>query len=168
MSKKKIWFVLSSIFLIDIVLFIIGLKNSKDFFGITLNGILSLNLTVLVSVFLVQVLVSQRRRYDFLVKLLDNLIKELSDKDLLNSNNHVRASILQKSIANKLLYLSEACPAKLSKDIDYIKNEFDNLRTYYGDHNKTKSDDPYYERVKTNIGDKIVKLQLELHGFITK
>lgn len=168
MSKKKVWLILSSILVGDVALFVVGLKCSKDFWGITLNGILSLNLTALVSVFLVQVLAGQRRKHDFLVKLLDNLIKDLSDEDLLNRNNHVRASILQKSIANKLLYISQACPVKLGTDIEYINNEFDNLRTYYGDHNSTEADDPYYERVKTNIGDKIVKLQLELHGFMTK
>ena len=168
MSKKTVWIILLSIFIINIILFIIGLKCSKNFWDITLNGILSLNLTAVVSVFLVQVLAGQRRKYDFLVKLLDSLIKELSDEDLLNRNNHVRASILQKSIANKLLYISQSCPAKFNTDIEYINNEFDNLRTYYGDHNSTETNDPYYERVKTNIGDKIVKLQLELHGFITK
>lgn len=168
MSKKRVWVISLGILMVDVALFGVGLKCSKDFWKITFNGILSLNLTAVLSVFLVQVLAGQRRKYDFLVKLLDSIIKELSDDDLLNRDNHVRASILQKSIANKLLYINQACPTKFRADMEYINNTFEDLQTYYGDHNTTESNDPYYERAKTNISDKIVKLQLELYGLMTK
>lgn len=168
MSKKRVWVISLGILMVDVTLFGVGLKCSKDFWEITFGGILNLNLTAVLSVFLVQVLAGQRRKYDFLVKLLDSIIKELSDDDLLNRDNHVRASILQKSIANKLLYIYQACPTKFRADMEYINSTFEGLQTYYGDHSTTESNDPYYERAKTSISDKIVKLQLELYGFMAE
>lgn len=103
-----------------------------------------------------------------MVKVLDKVIMDLTDADLLNHDNNIRAALLQKSIANKLLYVSKACPNDFIADMNYIKNKFEEIQTYYGDHIDVKAEDPFYERVKTDIVDKTVKLQLELHGFIMK
>ena len=150
---------------INIVLVVIGFLNCEKFFEITLANILSLNVTVFISVILVQTLLSERRKNEFLVKLLNEISTDLQDERVFNHNDNLKASMLQKSIANRIMFVSDACQYTGKKSSTYIKEHFETLQTYYGDHNNTDVHDPFYEREKVNILDKIVKLQLELYDF---
>lgn len=165
LQKKTVKIIIVVAVLLNIVLFVIGFCYNNNFLELSLGGILSLDLTALVSVLLVQTLTSKRRQYDFLVKILDNIISDLLQPYLADHSSGEKTAMLQKSIANKILYVSKACPKNVSNDIEYIKEKFEQLQTYYGDHGEADPNDLFYGRLKTDIMNKIIKLQLELYGF---
>jgi hypothetical protein len=151
--------------LANIFLWIVGKKNNTEFFNITLMGLLSLDVSIIVSVYLVQSLISKRRRYDFLAKMFDLILSDLGKTNLLDHNNHIESSLLQRYISNRLLYISKVVPGYAKIDIDYIVQAFERIQTYYGDHGEASANDVYYEREKVNISIRIAKIQLILFGF---
>lgn len=165
-NKWKVILFCIIICIADLILVKTGLKtNSKLFNNIDLMGVIGLNVSVVVSVYLVQSLVSKRRRYDFMAKTFDSIIEDLGSSDLLNHKKKNEASLLQRYIANRLLYLSKAIPNNMKSDINYVIQCFERIQTYYGDHSDAPIDDMFYEREKINISTKIAKIQLNLYGF---
>ena len=168
MGKVAMGLVIVLSIITNVVLIVLGVVNNEDFFQISLANILSLDITVFLSVLLVQNLLSKRRKNDFLVKILSEVSADLQDERLFNHGDNITASMLQKSIANRILFLFEACQKEGKETITYIKEHFKQMQTFYGDHGDVDVKDPFYEREKGNILDKIVKLQLELYGFNIK
>lgn len=153
------------IFIANIVLWIEGNQNNADFSNVTIMGLLSLDVSIIVSVYLVQCLVSKRRKYDYLNKLLDSIVEDIANPNIVNHDNHIKASLLQRYISNKLLYIFKAVPKKAKEDMEYVKSTFDRIQTYYGDHGNASVDDPFYEREMINICIKVAKVQLVLYGY---
>lgn len=77
------------------------------------------------------------------------------------------ALVMQKSVANKIKHLKEHAFAQIKNDIEYIEDQFEELRVLYGNHNQSANElkrvDPDMIRHKTNISDKIDKIKLELY-----
>lgn len=142
-----------------------GVKNNPQFTNITLMSLLSLDVSVIVSVYLVQNLISKRRRYDFMAKLLDTILADLGKSVLLDHGKHNEASLLQRYISNRLLFISKAVPRSINSEMEYVTQAFDRIQTFYGDHGDAMSNDVYYEREKINISIKVAKIQLVLYGF---
>lgn len=142
-----------------------GSKNNPAFINVTLMGLLSLDVSVIVSVYLVQGLISRRRRYDFMAKMFDTILSDLGEKNILNHEKHMEASLSQRHISNRLLYISKVAPTSVKNDMSYVVQAFDRIQTYYGDHGDALPDDVFYEREKVNISTKVAKIQLILYGF---
>jgi hypothetical protein len=166
-SSNKTYGVIIGIILVlaNIFLWKIGSKNNQEFVNITLMGLLSLDASVIVSVYLVQSLISRRRRYDFMAKMFDTILSDLSEINLLDHTKHIEASLLQRHISNRLMYISKVVPGNVKNDMSYIVQAFERIQNYYGDHGEAPSNDVYYEREKVNISIKVAKIQLILYGF---
>lgn len=150
----------------NVVLILLGLQcNTSEFFKISLNGILTMDITALVMFFWVQNILSKRRGNDFIVKELDNVLSDIHCEYLFDHSQHKQASIKQRVIANKLKNIGAACPKSMKSETSDIYNKFETLRTYYGDHGDAPADDVYYERTRADLEIKIIKVQLHLFGF---
>ena len=61
----------------------------------------------------------------------------------------------------------ESIMEQIKNDIEYIEDQFEELRVLYGNHNQSANElkrvEPDMIRHKTNISDKIDKIKLELY-----
>lgn len=162
-SIKKIIFLITLVGL-DVVACVIGFKFNEQFFNIGLMGLITVNVTIVVSFYIVQNLTAERRKNDYIAKTLDDIIKDLSNENLFNHNNNIQAALSQRYISNRLLFVSEVIHKSSKEEIEYIKDAFEKMQTFYGDHINIEPDDPFYEKEKVNILIKINKIQLMLYG----
>mgnify|MGYP006943504670 CR=1 FL=1 len=163
--QRYVWIGVGGILLLNIVLIYFGIKESERFFSINIMSVLSLDVSVILSVYAVQSLASKRRGFDFVVKMLDVIVEDLGKPELLDHDKNAKAQLLQRYLSNRLKYLEKACPAIVKKDLSYIRESYEGIQNFYGDHASAQNNDPYYEREKTNIITKIAKIQLCLYGF---
>lgn len=165
--KKQVWIWVCIIALLALNVFLVccGLKNDDGFFSVSIMNVLSLDVSIVLSVYVVQSLISRRRGYDFMVKMLDSIVEDLGKPELLDHDKNVEAQLLQRYISNRLRYIEKACPKAVNADVKYIRDKYESIQNFYGDHADAKSDDAYYEREKTNIVTKVAKVQLALYGF---
>lgn len=165
MKKKYVWVCVVILIVLNVFLIGCGIKNDEGFFGVNIINVISLDVSVVLSIYVVQSLVSKRRGYDFMAKMLDSIIEDLGKPELLDHSRNVEAQLLQRYISNRLRYIEKACPKDVKSDMKYIRNEYESIQNFYGDHVDAEIDDAYYKREKTNIVTKVAKVQLALYGF---
>lgn len=163
----KTWLAVTIFIVLNVLLFFFGLKN-KEFVDIKLMGILGLDTTIVVSVYIVQSLIDNRRKNEYMVRLLDAVATDLESKDLFCHKVHEVARLKQTYIANRLLHMKNVAPIKVKEDMQYVYDKFEEARTYYDDHLEASSEDKYYERQRNIMLGKISKVQLNLFDFNVK
>lgn len=163
----KKWVIVLAFVGINIWLFIIG-RNSTGFLNISLMNIIGFDVTIIVSVYLVQSLIDNRRKNEYMVRLLDTVAKDLENSELFCHKVQETAKLKQTYIANRLFHLKNAAPTNVKKDIKYVYDKFEDTRIYFDDHPEALSEDKYYERQRNIILVKISKIQLNLFDFNVK
>lgn len=140
--------------------------NSTSFWDANFIQILTLTVTATLSFFFVQRLTDKRRKIDCYEHIL-NEIQSIIDNNTNIFSLSQDALLLQKSIANKIKYLKEHSFAEIKTDLEYIEDQFQELRDLYGNHQTSAADlksiEPDMTKHKTNISDKIDKIKLELY-----
>lgn len=151
----------------NILLFFIGYK-SEGFVNISLMGLLGFDVTIIVSVYLVQSLVDKRRKAEYIVRILDSVAKDFENEYLFSHAEKDKAKTIQTYIENRLYYVNEAAPKRIKNDSEYIYNEFLGAREHFDDHPDERDDDIFYIKKKACILGKIAKIQLTLFDFDVK
>ncbi len=115
----------------------LGMYNivfNKDFFKTPLTTLVSVLVAIILSYYLTQRKVDDRRRKEKIDQLLykiqgivleDNFII-VQDTDL----------ILHRSVANKIQYLEKNIPDEIRDDVNRLANIFKDYRYFYGEHYK--------------------------------
>ena len=150
---------------VGIFLIIMNVKN-VNFWSASFIQILTLVVTAALSFFFVQKLTDKRRKIDCYQHILSEIQNMIDNNSVIFSTNK-EALVMQKSVANKIKHLKEHAFAQIKNDIEYIEDQFEELRVLYGNHNQSANElkrvDPDMIRHKTNISDKIDKIKLELY-----
>lgn len=140
--------------------------NSATFWTASFIQILTLTVTAILSFFFVQKLTDKRRKID----CYEHILTEI--QNVINNDTYIfaiskEALLLQQSIANKIKYLKEHSFTEIKSDLEYIEDQFQELRDLYGNHKSSTFD---LEKVnldmlkhKTNISDKVDKIKLKLY-----
>lgn len=126
---------------------------NKDFFKTPLTTLVSVLVAIILSYYLTQRKVDDRRRKEKIDQLLykiqgivleDNFII-VQDTDL----------ILHRSVANKIQYLEKNIPNEIRDDVNRLANIFKDYRYFYGEHYK---DDDYMKKSKKDLLNYITKI----------
>lgn len=143
-------------------------RNYKysTFWNANLIQILTITLTAIISFFFVQRLTDRRRKIDCFEHILTEIQNLINNNDVIFSYDK-NATNLQKSVANKIKHLKDHGFKEISADLEYINNEFTELRELYDNHNQSvdslKAITLDLNRHKINISDKIDKIRLSLY-----
>lgn len=140
--------------------------GTENFWDASFIQIATLFVAATLSFFFVQKLTDKRRKVDCFDHVLTEIQNKI-DNDIIIFSLNKNALTLQKSIANKIKHLKEHSFPKIKEDLEYIENQFEELRSLYGNHRTSDADlksvEPDMIRHKTNISDKIDKIKLELY-----
>lgn len=167
-SRKK-FVIIIMIILANGFLIYWGMKKTcHPFWSCKIVDILTLDVSILVSFWLVENLTFKRRGNDYLAEQLDIIACDISKDKVIDHSNDKEAVLLQVYIANRLMYLKQACPSVAQKDMNYINDKFNEIRMYYEEHPESKTDDPTYKRLRSNLLIKVSKVKLGLYGFELK
>ncbi len=169
------------IIVVVLVLFIISAisihyYSAKTFFGINISSVLSIGVTIVFSVVLVQSLTDERKQKDIIDNIIMELKLSLSDnKYYIITSETDKDSLLDsiRVLANNIDYLSNVDSKFINQnDVIYIKNNFDNYQTLIGDHisdlgylSKSKKE---LERYINLIDSKLTNMRLEIYGMKKK
>lgn len=164
--KKKIANAVFIIVIIVICIFIcIKNRSNINFYDTNILQLLTFALTACISFFFVQYLTDKRRKIDCIdhvISDIENMIN--NDNDLFSINNETL--LKQEAIANRIKYISENGFKEIESDIDYIENEFNELRELYGNHNSSEENLSSIKadlmRHKSHISSRCVKVHLKL------
>ena len=158
-------FFVATIIIVSLFLFCKNF-NSSNFWTANFIQILTLIVTSGLSFFFVQKLTDKRRKIDCYEHIL-NEVQNIVENNATIFSVDKEALLLQKSIANKIKYLKEHSFSEIKSDLEYIENQFQELRDLYGNHNSSSYELKNIEldmlKHKTNISDKIDKIKLELY-----
>ncbi len=152
----------------NILLFCLGIGKcgfKEGFFDTSLMGIIGFDITILISVYLVQNLIDKRRRNEYIVKLLDFIVRDFESPDLFSHDEKIKKNVRQAYIENRLYYLKVAVPDNVKEDMNEVFKMFSEAREYFDEHTDTKCDDIFYQKKRALILGKISKIQLGLYGF---
>ena len=134
MKRKKITNFLFVVIIVILSGFLIS-KNysSENFWTASFIQILTLIVTSGLSFFFVQKLTDKRRKIDCYEHIL-NEVQNIVENNTKIFSVEKEALLLQKSIANKIKYLKEHSFSEIKSDLEYIENQFQELRDLYGNH----------------------------------
>ena len=108
----------------------------------------------------------KRRKIDCFEHILTEIQKNIDNNTILFSLDN-EALTLQKSISNKIKHLQDHSFSQIAKDLEYINDEFTELRELYDNHKQSASSlkqiDSDITRHKANISNKIDKIKLVLY-----
>ena len=167
MNRKNVSTILFIIILFLISAVLINKNvNSANFWTANFIQILTFIVTSGLSFFFVQRLTDKRRKIDCYEHIL-NEIQNVIENNTKIFSTEKEALFLQKSTANKIKHLKEHSFPSIKSDLEYIENQFQELRDLYGNH---KSNSRELQAIsldmfkhKTNISDKIDKIKLKLY-----
>lgn len=146
----------------------IAYKNihNKNFWDTNIIQILTLMLTSIISFFFVQHLTDKRRKIDCIEHIIVEIQHTISNDELIFSANKTAISI-QVSIGNRLKHLKDNSFCQVQSDIDYVYNEYIELRELYSNHSQNaeslESIQADMQRHIHNISDKCDKIRLALY-----
>lgn len=148
-----------------ITIFLFNYQN-PDFWNANIVQVLTLVISIFLSFFLVQRFTDRRRKTDCYEEIL-NYIQETICLNINIFSNSQEALLLQKSVANKIKHLKDHSFKEVKDDLQYIENEFTELRQLYSNHKQSDAELQSIQhdltRHKTNISDKIDKIMLTLY-----
>lgn len=140
--------------------------RDPDFWSANIVQVLTLVISVFLSFFLVQRFTDKRRKIDCYEEILNNIQETICLNEIIFSNSQ-EALLLQKSVANKIKHLKDHSFKEVQSDLEYIDNEFTELRQLYSNHQQSSDSLQSIEldltRHKTNISGKIDKIMLTLY-----
>ena len=154
--------------IIAIILGFIVYKNihNDNFWDTNIIQLLTLMLTSIISFFFVQHLTDKRRKIDCIEHIIVEIQHTIENDETIFSFNKTALS-MQASIGNRLKHLKEHSFCKVQSDINYVYDEYTELRELYSNHNQNVES---LESIKTdmqrhihNISDKCDKIRLALY-----
>ena len=164
--KKSDWFIIIGIIIVASILVIINFNN-KNFFKLNLFQIITLVFSAFLSFYLVQRFTDERRKIDCFEKVLLSIRADVCEDEIYFSVGK-KSLLMQKSIANRIVYLKDCKLKAVAEELGYLESEFEEIRELYSNHNQTEeslqsiNDDLYRHQV--NITDKIDKIRLKIYG----
>ena len=97
MEKRNRFILLAVLAIGNVILFLLGYKN-EGFVNVSLMGMLGFDVTIIVSVYLVQSLVDKRRKAEYIVRILDSVAKDFENEYLFSNEQKDKANIIQTYI----------------------------------------------------------------------
>ncbi len=165
------------ILIVVFVLFVLSLisihyNSAKTFFGINISSVLSIGVTIVFSVVLVQSLTDERKQKEVIDNIIMDLKLSLTDKKYYIITGETDKDSLLDSIrvlANNIDYLSNVNSKFINQnDVAYIKHIFEEYQNLVGDHitdlsylSKSKKE---LERKINLIDSKLTNMRLEIYG----
>lgn len=144
----------------------LGNLHKSTFWEASLVDLITLVIAIVLSFFITQVIDDDKRRKQCIEDVILEIQSMVGDERCYSVCGR-QALLKQQSCANKIKYLKEAGFKDIAKDIDFIENEFCEIRDLYSEHNKSEKDlagiQKDIDRHVDGIYDKCDKIRIALY-----
>lgn len=162
---KKILIIIIGI--VVIVFFVFMNYDNTFFFDATAIELIMLLVGILLTFFYVERRNDKERKNIAIEHLIDSIEGIVDNPKFCTLDENRTALMLHKSCGNKIKYLKDASIKEFKDDIDFISNEFDEIRALYSEHmeneNELKMLENDFKRHVQNIRDKCDKIRINLY-----
>ncbi len=153
-------------------LMIINIIGQKDgFWGTSFLDIVEVLILLYVSYYLVQKENASNRKKEKLDLVLVEIHKKILDSELISVGNKTEKLITRiklRSISNLIKFVKDNVNEKMQSKLEYVEEQNNNLMALCIDHiddveyiEKSQAD---FQRIITNISDKLVEIHLDLEN----
>lgn len=136
MKKAACLFLITLLSCGIIWIFVFNLNNNPQFFETSISNIITIILTIVIAYYLTQLSNDERKKKEEFIGILNKIQQFVNSENALFNDKFDKRKVLLnlRSINNSIDLLKKyAYCSNIKKNIDYIKQQFDDYREFVGD-----------------------------------